>query len=168
MDDILLAAATPQELDEMENKAFESLNQYGLVVAPEKVQRQQPWLYLAMKVLDQTVTPQPIKLQVKVKTLNNVQKLAGVINWVRPYVGTPSSQLQPLFDLLRGDTDISAPCTLMAEAQVILEIEQAISNKHVWRTDLTVPMQAIVVIDQCIPFTTIAQWHEKREILYIF
>ncbi|NXG80659.1 POK6 protein, partial [Baryphthengus martii] len=56
-----------------------------------------PWLYLGMKILDQTVIPQPIKLQVKIKTLNDVQKLAGMINWVRPYVGIPSSQLQPLF-----------------------------------------------------------------------
>lgn len=109
MDDILLVAATPQELGEMENKAHESLNQYGLVVAPQEVQQQHPWLYLGMKILDQTRTSQPTKLQVKIKTLNDVQNLAGVINWVRPYVGIPSSQLQPLFDLWRGVTTISAP-----------------------------------------------------------
>ncbi|NXS64487.1 POK6 protein, partial [Brachypteracias leptosomus] len=55
-----------------------------------------PWLYLGMKILDQTVLPQPIWLQIEVKTLNDVQKLAGIINWVRPYLGLTSSELQPL------------------------------------------------------------------------
>ncbi|NXY78882.1 POK6 protein, partial [Glareola pratincola] len=55
------------------------------------------------------VMPQPIQLQVEVKTLNDIQKLVGMINWIRPYVGIPSSKLQPLFELLQGDTDISAP-----------------------------------------------------------
>lgn len=50
MDDILLAAATPQELEKMEQKTRESLCEYGLIIAPEKVQRQRPWLYLGMKV----------------------------------------------------------------------------------------------------------------------
>ncbi|NXK15842.1 POK6 protein, partial [Herpetotheres cachinnans] len=56
-----------------------------------------------------TVMPQPIQLKINVKTLNDVQKLAGVINWVRPYLGLTSSQLQPLMNLLQGDADISAP-----------------------------------------------------------
>ncbi|NXN44917.1 POK18 protein, partial [Rhinoptilus africanus] len=55
------------------------------------------------------VIPQPIQLQVEVKTLNDVQKLVGMINWIRPYVGIPPPKLQPLFELLRGGTDISAP-----------------------------------------------------------
>ncbi|NXA21769.1 POK6 protein, partial [Ibidorhyncha struthersii] len=55
-----------------------------------------------------TVLPQSIQLQIEVKTLNDVQKLAGVINWVRPYLGL-TSELQPLLELLKGDSDIAAP-----------------------------------------------------------
>ncbi|NXS11587.1 POK6 protein, partial [Neodrepanis coruscans] len=56
-----------------------------------------------------TVTPQPIQLQIEVKTLNDVPKLAGMINWIRPYLGLTSSKLQPLLELLKGDLDIAAP-----------------------------------------------------------
>ncbi|NXD84031.1 POK8 protein, partial [Halcyon senegalensis] len=56
-----------------------------------------------------TVMPQPIQLQVEVKTLNDVQKLAGIMNWIQPYLGLPSSKLQPLSALLKGDADIAAP-----------------------------------------------------------
>ncbi|NXD80567.1 POK6 protein, partial [Halcyon senegalensis] len=56
-----------------------------------------------------TVMPQPIQLQVEVKTLNDVQKVAGIINCMRPCLGLPSSKLQPLLELLKGDTDIAAP-----------------------------------------------------------
>lgn len=57
MDVILLAAPSQIMLAEMEAEAQKSLQNYGLVIAPEKVQCQQPWLYLGMKALDQTVMP---------------------------------------------------------------------------------------------------------------
>ena len=92
MDGILLAAPSQQMLSEMEVTACDSLQRLGLVIAPEKLQHQQPWLYLGMKILNQMVAPQPIQLQLEIKTLNNVQKLAGVISWVRPYLALPSSK----------------------------------------------------------------------------
>ena len=84
MDDILLAVSDPTQLDGMERSALCHLKQYGLVVAPEKVQRTSPWLYLGAKILDQTVAPQPVTLNREVKNLNDIQKLLGAINWVRP------------------------------------------------------------------------------------
>lgn len=80
IDDILLAAPSQQMLREMEVTARDSLQLLGLVIAPKKVQRQQPWLYLGMKILNQMVAPQPIQLQLEIKTLNDVQKLARVIS----------------------------------------------------------------------------------------
>ncbi|NXU92323.1 POK18 protein, partial [Xiphorhynchus elegans] len=89
-----------------------------------------------------------------------VQKLAGVINWVRPYLGLVSSKLQPLLDLLQGDSDISAPRTLTPEAkQVVSEVEQAIRQKHVWRIDLAVSVQAFILIDNLTSFAMLAQWN---------
>jgi hypothetical protein len=48
------------------------------------------------------------KLTIKHKmTLNVFQKLLGDINWLRRGLGIPSTQLQPLFDLLRGSTEFT-------------------------------------------------------------
>ncbi|NXY91539.1 POK18 protein, partial [Alcedo cyanopectus] len=54
------------------------------------------WLHLGMKVIESTVSPQPIQLNRDVKTLNDDQKLTGIINWVHPYSGITNQQLQPL------------------------------------------------------------------------
>ncbi|NXU92365.1 POK18 protein, partial [Xiphorhynchus elegans] len=90
-----------------------------------------------------------------------VQKLAGVINWVRPYLGLISSKLQPLLDLLQGDSDISAPRTLTPEAkQVVSEVEQATRQKHVWRIDLAESVQVFILNDNNLtPFAMLAQWN---------
>ncbi|NWX52514.1 POK6 protein, partial [Steatornis caripensis] len=56
-----------------------------------------------------TIEPQSIQFRVNVKTLNDVQKLLGIINWVRLYLGLPTAQLKLLFDLLKGDTDLMSP-----------------------------------------------------------
>ncbi|NXI38259.1 POK18 protein, partial [Galbula dea] len=51
-----------------------------------------PWFYLGMKALERTVQPQAICLNTDVKTLNDVQKLDGTINWLRPYLGLVMKQ----------------------------------------------------------------------------
>ncbi|NWU97106.1 POK25 protein, partial [Upupa epops] len=50
-----------------------------------------------------TIEPQQIKLQNDVKALNDLQKLLGNINCIRPYLGITNADLAPLFDLLKGD-----------------------------------------------------------------
>ncbi|NWQ71981.1 POK18 protein, partial [Neopipo cinnamomea] len=148
MDDFLLAAPSSNMLSAMESDTHASLKEYGLVVAPEKVQRVWPWSYLGMKVLERTVQPQALQLNVSIKNLNDIQKLASTINWLRPYLGLTTLQIQPLFDLLKGDLDLRAPRNLTPKAkQVITLVEQQIQTKHVWR------------IDNMVPFAMIAQWN---------
>ncbi|NXT45325.1 POK11 protein, partial [Pelecanoides urinatrix] len=43
-----------------------------------------------------------------VKTLNDAQKLVGGITWLHPYLGLTTAQLSPLFDLLKGDSDLKS------------------------------------------------------------
>ena len=54
------------------------------------------------------------------KTLSDYQKLLGDINWIRLYVRLPNSELTPLFDMLKGDPQLSSPLALTPEAQITL------------------------------------------------
>ncbi|NXY51376.1 POK8 protein, partial [Ceuthmochares aereus] len=93
-----------------------------------------------------------------------VQKLAGIINWIQPYIGLTSSQLRPLLELLKGDTNIAAPRSLTPEARQTVEmVEQTIQEKLVWRIEMTVAVQVFVLIDDMIPFAMIEQWNPDWE-----
>ena len=117
-----------------------------------------------MQVLDRTVQPQAIQLMMEVKTLNDVQKLAGIINWIWLYLGLSSSQLKPLLELLKGDTDIAALWSLTPETKQTVEVvERAIQEKHVWRIEMTVAVQVFVLIDDMIPFAMIVQCNSGWE-----
>ncbi|NXD87857.1 POK7 protein, partial [Halcyon senegalensis] len=56
-----------------------------------------------------TIRHQEVQFVHSVKTLNDVQKLVGVITWLRPHLGLTTAQLSPLFDLLKGDSDLKSP-----------------------------------------------------------
>ncbi|XP_014737007.1 PREDICTED: endogenous retrovirus group K member 18 Pol protein-like [Sturnus vulgaris] len=134
MDDILVATQTKEELTEIKPSLLKALKTFGLQIAPEKVQQQAPWEYLALKILDQTIQPQTIQFSTKIETLNDAQKLLGSINWVKQYLRLTDSQLAPLFDLLKGNPELTSPSKLNAKAKAALEIvEQAITKKQVHR-----------------------------------
>ncbi|KFW86786.1 hypothetical protein N305_06571, partial [Manacus vitellinus] len=101
MDDILLAASKEEQLNELETLTRQSLQQFGLIISPEKVQKIEPWKYLGLIVTARRVMPQPVKLNIDVQTLTDVQKLMGAINWIRPYLGLTNTQLRPLLELLK-------------------------------------------------------------------
>ncbi|NXY41249.1 POK18 protein, partial [Ceuthmochares aereus] len=93
-----------------------------------------------------------------------VQKLAGIINWIRPCLGLTSSQLKPFLALLKRNTNIAALRSLTPEARQTVEmVEQAIQEKHAWRIELTVAVQVFVLIDDMIPFAMIVQWNPGWE-----
>ncbi|NWH51570.1 POK6 protein, partial [Fregata magnificens] len=56
-----------------------------------------------------TIQPQQVKIVASVKTLSNVQKLLGVISWVRPLLGITTEDLHPLFMMLKGEPDLASP-----------------------------------------------------------
>ncbi|NWZ03866.1 POK18 protein, partial [Loxia curvirostra] len=56
----------------------------------------------------------------------------GTINWLRPYLGLTTQQFVPLFNLLKGDPDLTSPRTLTPGAKAALEaIEQSLTNRQV-------------------------------------
>ncbi|NXG68121.1 POK18 protein, partial [Baryphthengus martii] len=146
MDDILIAAATNKELKADTETAFQTINKHGLMMAPEKkVQRMSPWKYLGWKILDQTVSPQLVRLGVDVKTLNDLQKVLGAVNWVRPLLGISNEDLHPLFNLLKGDPALNSPQRLTAEAKKALQyVAQAIGQRQANRINLTLPLMLCI------------------------
>ncbi|KFV16651.1 hypothetical protein N340_12921, partial [Tauraco erythrolophus] len=105
MDDILVAASTQDELLRIQPWLLTALHSHGLQVAPEKVQ-QHPRKYLGVKILDQTIQHQEVQFSGSIKTLNDAQKLLGIINLLHPYLGLTTAQLSLLFNILKGDPEL--------------------------------------------------------------
>lgn len=83
MDDILLAAPDEKALLIAYADLQEDLGAAGLVIAPEKVQRNFPYQYLGHELLQKGIHPQKLKIRLGIlKTLNDFQKLLGYINWL--------------------------------------------------------------------------------------
>ena len=99
---------------------------FGLVIAPEKIQRDLVVNYLGYVVSRATVCPQKVSLQRdSLQTLNDFQKLLGDINWLCPTLGIPTYQLHDLFSLLQGDSSLTSPRSLTKEAEAELQyVEQ--------------------------------------------
>ncbi|NXY82569.1 POK18 protein, partial [Alcedo cyanopectus] len=73
------------------------------------------------------------------------QKLLGVINWVRPYLGLTTTHLSPLFNILKGDPDLNSPRELTPEARRALqEVQQAISARQVYRVDPSIDITVFI------------------------
>ena len=81
MDNILIAAASQEELKQVYLCLVDSVSSEGLVIAPEKVQHYQPWQYLGYVLFHHTVRPQIVQIQVpNPLNLNSLQQLLGIIN----------------------------------------------------------------------------------------
>lgn len=62
--------------------------------------------------------------------LNDFQKLLGDINWLRPQLGITIGQLEPLFDISRGDSDPSSPRELTFAAKQALQLVNEAIQKN--------------------------------------
>ncbi|NXO15952.1 POK25 protein, partial [Oriolus oriolus] len=62
MDDLLIAAESPQLMEKALALTTDAINKAGLCIAPEKIQKQPPWQYLGWRIRSQTIHPQTLKL----------------------------------------------------------------------------------------------------------
>ncbi|RMC20978.1 hypothetical protein DUI87_01833 [Hirundo rustica rustica] len=168
MDDILVATPTQEELLRLQPQLLNALHSHGLQVAPEKVQQQPPWKYLGVKILEQTIRHQEVQFVQSVKTLNDAQKLVGVITWLRPYLGLTTAQLSPLFELLKGDTDLKSPRELTPEARKVLEeVQQAVSACQVYRIEPSIDVTVFITTPDLHPTaTSYCKWPKILNFLY--
>ncbi|XP_017668659.1 PREDICTED: endogenous retrovirus group K member 18 Pol protein-like [Lepidothrix coronata] len=100
MDDVLICAKSQLVVNKTLNSTISALKDKGLEISPEKVQREAPWRYLGLKITEMAIRPQAIEIDKRVQTLNDLQKLLGAINWIRPVLGITTDDLHPMFELL--------------------------------------------------------------------
>ena len=103
MDDILLFMESELCLQQLYNEVTTTLQNHGLLVAPDKIQWKAPFNYLGHVMEESKIKPQKTQISMQpLRTLNDFQKLLGNINWLQPSVGIPTYALQNLFKILEG------------------------------------------------------------------
>ncbi|NXT22091.1 POK18 protein, partial [Syrrhaptes paradoxus] len=56
-----------------------------------------------------STSPQKLWLANTTSTLNDLQKLLGTTNRIRPMLGISTAELRNLFNSLKGDSDLNSP-----------------------------------------------------------
>ncbi|NXG30224.1 PO113 protein, partial [Dromaius novaehollandiae] len=92
-----------------------------------------------------------------------VQRLLGNINWIRNVCGIDNQILAPLFQLLRGDSDLTAPRQMTTEASNALEqINRLISQKQCHRIAENCEIHLYVCNQELQPIAIIGQWDDTQ------
>ncbi|NXG67680.1 POK18 protein, partial [Hemiprocne comata] len=55
-----------------------------------------PWKYLGWQITKSHIIPQKLQIRTEIKTLNDVQKLVGDLNWIRTVCGITNDDMGPL------------------------------------------------------------------------
>lgn len=162
MDDLLLCQSNSiptTVIDEL--KA--NLEQWGLVVAPEKIQTTKPWKYLGMMLTESVIRPQKLAIRADVCTLNNVQKLVGDIQWVRNVCGVTNTDLQPLFDLLQDGQSPQDLRDLTSDARsALLKIAQKVAKSSAARLAPDLPINLYICNTTLEVFGLLGQWDTSQ------
>lgn len=147
MDDILFASPHQNELDEILKLLPEYFAPFGLIIAPEKIQKGDIINYLGYVIERNAIRPQKMAIRRdNLRTLNDFQKLLGDINWLRPSLGTPTYRLHNLFETLQGNPDINSPRQLTTEAEIELQfVEEKIKSAFLTRIDPSLPLKLYIL-----------------------
>lgn len=92
MDDIAVAA--PQLPPNWQTTLSDDLQKFGLIIAPEKIQLQEPFQYLGHKLTKTYSMPVVPALNIKnLVTYIELQQLLEALNWIRPFFKIPTDQM---------------------------------------------------------------------------
>ena len=168
MDDILLSMESECYLQQLYNEVTTTLQNHGLLIAPDKIQWKAPFNYLGHVMEESKIKPQKTQISVQsLRTLNDFKKLLGDINWLRPSVGIPTYALQNLFKILEGSPDPNSPRQLTKEAKEELALmEKHIQQSFSTRLDYDQPVSLYIFPTEHSPTTIIAQ-HSPIEWVYL-
>ena len=118
MDDILLSMESELCLQQLYDEVTTTLQNHGLLVAPDKIQLKAPFNYLGRVMEESKIKPQKTQISVhSLRTLNDFQKFIGDINWLQPSIGIHTYALQNLFKILEGPLDPNSPRQLTKETE---------------------------------------------------
>ncbi|RMC05531.1 hypothetical protein DUI87_18727 [Hirundo rustica rustica] len=146
MDNVLVCAPNDDLLSHTLDLTIDSLVAAGFKLQEEKIQRMPPWKYLCLEISKWTTVPQKLAVKNNIKTLADVQQLCGSLNWVRPWLGLTTEDLDPHFNLLKGGEELSSPRTLTQEAKAALEkIQDCMATRQANRCKSDLPLKFIVL-----------------------
>jgi hypothetical protein len=94
-------------------------------------------------------------------TLNELQTLLGNINWIWPFLKIPSDSLKPVFELLKGDSQLNSLRKLTPEAQAIQLVETTLQHSVINRIDPSQPLQLLIWGTPTTPTGATIQWPNK-------
>ena len=118
MNDVLAAHKDRALLQQILSELIEALENWGLKIAPDKIQVNPPFSYLGRVLNTHTVSHASLQLKRDhLLTLNYFQKLLGDINWIHPHLRLTTADLKPLFDCLKGYPDPSSKRKLTSEME---------------------------------------------------
>ena len=142
MDDILLSVESELCLQQLYDEVTTTLQNHGLLVAPDKIQLKAPFNYLEHVMEESKIKPQKTQISVhSLSMLNDFQKLIGNINWLWQYIGIPTYALQNLFKILEGPPNPNSPRQLTKEAEEELKfVEKCIQQSFTTQLDHTQPV----------------------------
>ncbi|RMC02385.1 hypothetical protein DUI87_21555 [Hirundo rustica rustica] len=95
-DDMLVCAPNDDLLSHVLDRTIDSLVAAGFELQEEKIGRMPPWKYLGLEIGRRTIVPQKLVVKNNIKTLADVQQFCGSLNWVRPWLGLTTEDLDPL------------------------------------------------------------------------
>nr|XP_041570808.1 uncharacterized protein LOC121469601 [Taeniopygia guttata] len=102
MDDILVAAPSASQVDHLVSTITETLQANGFEIANTKIKRGPCVTFLGVGITNSYVTPPKIKVRRDIKTLHDMQRLVGSLQWLRNIILVPPEVMDPLYDLLKG------------------------------------------------------------------
>lgn len=161
--DVLLRAPNDQCLDRTLEMVTKALENHNCVLQPEKIQKMSPWKHLGLKITEQTISPQQLKINNDPKTLQELHQLFGLINWVRPLLGVTTEDLAPLFNLLKGRDELTSLWTLTKEARTsIKKVQDALSSRQAHRYILDLPFYFTILGKMPHFYGLLLQWDEVQ------
>lgn len=145
MDDLLLAAPDESQLQKLEEQTINALTTAGFVISQEKVQKGPGIEFLGYRFGSTTVVPEGLDIKPHVRTLWDVQKLVGAIQWVRNALGIPPRLMKPFYDQLKGSDPREERTWTPEMDSAWQEILQACSSNSLARWNPDQPLEGAVV-----------------------
>lgn len=146
MDDLLVWKSQNTSLPILRDQIVSTLEAKGFKIAPDKIQTIPPITFLGTDISLTTVRPhKPTLTLPQPLTLNSLQSFLGNLNWLRPWLPISTSQLKPLFELLKGSKDPSSRRKLTTAAKETLNIINAhLQSVSLARYDPQSPVQFLL------------------------